>query len=220
MTDAEVSNGAEIPGVQADTPGVQAEITGVQADTPGVQDAIPGVQDATPGVQDEEHNIVFGTDSEYEPRNTSYTSTSDESTDTSDDSSKHSNEGTTDQHPQTITRLGRKVRINPDLFDNYQFIGVPIPPDAYTPSVQTAFGNDVKDNHARWQLNDEIIQFTFTQYSLKQGLQKFTIDGPKATMAEMSQLHDKHTFQPVHVSSLTERQRKEALESLIFIKEK
>jgi hypothetical protein len=39
-------------------------------------------------------------------------------------------------------------------------------------------------------------------------------------MAEMSQLHDRHTFQPVHVSSLTERQRKEALGSLIFLKEK
>jgi hypothetical protein len=112
------------------------------------------------------------------------------------------------------------VRINPDIFDNYQFIGVPIPPDAYTPSVQTAFGNDAKDDHARWQLNDEIIQLAFTQYSLKQVLQKFPNDGPKATMAEMRQLHDKHTFQPVHVSSLTEKQRMEALGLLIFIKEK
>jgi hypothetical protein len=39
-------------------------------------------------------------------------------------------------------------------------------------------------------------------------------------MAEMSQLNDRHTFQPVHASSFTERQRKEALGSLIFIKEK
>jgi hypothetical protein len=168
-TDAGVNDGADTPG-----PGVQAEIPGVQADTPGVQNEaqneILGVQDATPGAyndipggQDAEHEIEFETDSEYKPNNTS---TSDEFTD-SDDSSEHSNDGTTDQRPQTINRSGRKVRINPDLFDNYHCIGVPIPPDAYTPSVQTAFRNDAKDDHARWQRNDEIIQFTFTQYSLK-----------------------------------------------------
>jgi hypothetical protein len=103
MADAEVNDGAETPGVQAnenraENPGVQAdENPGVQADTQEVQNEIPGVQDPTPEVQNEEHKIIFETDSEYEPSNTSYTSTSDESTDISDNSSERSNDGTMDQ---------------------------------------------------------------------------------------------------------------------------
>jgi hypothetical protein len=124
------------------------------------------------------------------------------------------------ERTQTTTKSGNKVHINRHLFDNYQFTGVDILPDAYTPSVQTTFGNNATKDHEKWHINDEVIEYAFTQYSLKQGLRKFPIEGPKATMDEMKQLHKMHTFKPVHGHSMTAMQKRAALASLIFIKQK
>jgi glucan-binding YG repeat protein len=206
----------------------EPQLPGVQDAIPGVPDTHPGVQAATPGVEqhytqehedEDEEEIVFGTDSEtdsdYEP---SINPTSDD--DANADEEHETDDEDKERRTQTTTRSGRRIRIDRHLFDNYQFVGTAIPPDAYTPSVQTAFGNNAKENHSRWHINDEIIEYAFTQYSLKQGLQKFPVEGPKATMAEMRQLHEKHTFQPEHAYNMTEKQKRDALGSLIFIKEK
>jgi hypothetical protein len=85
---ADATAHGEIPGVNTDDENTEApsndeepeisdakepEIPGVQDAIPGVQDANPGVQDTIPGVQEkkeqeqEEEEIVFETNSEYEP---------------------------------------------------------------------------------------------------------------------------------------------------------
>jgi hypothetical protein len=74
-------------------------------------------------------------------------------------------------------------------------------------SVQTTFGNNAEEDHARWHIKDEIIEYAFTQYFLKQGLRTFPVEGPKATMAVMKQLHDRHTFQHVQEDSMAEKQK-------------
>ena len=57
-------------------------------------------------------------------------------------------------------------------------------------------------------------------YSLKQGLKKFGTKAREAAFGEMKQLHDRKTFQPLHVADLLERERRRAMESLIFLTEK
>ena len=69
-------------------------------------------------------------------------------------------------------------------------------------------------------INDAILQYAFTQYSLKEGLRKFPDETRAAVAAEMQQLHDRETFTPVHKYQLTRQELKEALESLIFLKQK
>jgi hypothetical protein len=59
-----------------------------------------------------------------------------------------------------------------------------------------------------------------TQYSLKRGLQKFKEKGKEAVSKELEQLHLKQTFAPQDAKDLTVGQKKSALESLMFLKEK
>ena len=56
--------------------------------------------------------------------------------------------------------------------------------------------------------------------SLKQGLKEWGDRGKKAANDEMQQLHDMKTFTPVHAHELTKEQKRRALSSLIFLKEK
>ena len=58
------------------------------------------------------------------------------------------------------------------------------------------------------------------QLSLKKGLQEWGERGEDAAIKEMKQHHDMETFTPVHAHELMAEQRKEALSSLIFLKEK
>jgi hypothetical protein len=168
--------------------------------------------------QNDEEEIVFGTDSGTDSEYEQSDQTSDD--DANADNDANADEDAEERRTQTTTRSGHRIRINRHLFNNYQFgVGTAIPLDACTPSVQTTFGNNTKEDHARWHINDEIIEYAFTQYSLKQGLRRFPVKGPKATMAEMKQLHDKHTFQPEHAYNMTEKQKRDALGSLISIKE-
>ena len=59
-----------------------------------------------------------------------------------------------------------------------------------------------------------------TNYNLRQGIEKFGKSGVKSARDEMSQLHYRTCFQPMHVHELTPEQRRKVLESLIFITEK
>eukprot|EP00957_Ditylum_brightwellii_P110880 8457099-Ditylum_brightwellii.AAC.1 len=59
-----------------------------------------------------------------------------------------------------------------------------------------------------------------TQYSLKAGLRKFKEKGEAAVMDEFKQIHDRDTFEPLNMEDLTEEQKRNALESLMFLKEK
>lgn len=57
-------------------------------------------------------------------------------------------------------------------------------------------------------------------YSLKKGIEKFSNKGGQAAMGEMQQLHQWGCFYPLHWKDMTPRERKKALESLIFLVEK
>jgi hypothetical protein len=62
-------------------------------------------------------------------------------------------------------------------------------------------------------------QFVQT-YSLTKGLKKFGNAGHNAAFNEIKQLHDRIVFEPIHLSDLTDQERKRAMESLIFLVEK
>ena len=59
-----------------------------------------------------------------------------------------------------------------------------------------------------------------TQYSVKKGIQLFGDRGKQSATSELQQLHNMATFIPVHAHELTREQRKQALASLMFMKEK
>jgi len=70
------------------------------------------------------------------------------------------------------------------------------------------------------EVEDYVIHVIITQYSLKAGMKIFEERGEKATMKKLKQLHDMQTFQPVDGNELSRQQRKDALASLMFLKEK
>jgi hypothetical protein len=146
--------------------------------------------------------------------------------------SEEENSDDDDRAHHTTTRRGRKVKLDKFTYDNFQLIGAiidgelhigavdAIAPDEFTPSVQAAYGIYPEDAHRKCYADEEIISLAFTQYSLKQGLKKFPVAAAEATVKEMKQLHDKQVFDPRHPWELTSKEKKEALGSLIFIKEK
>ena len=67
--------------------------------------------------------------------------------------------------------------------------------------------------------NGRELQFA-QSYGLMKGLKKFGQRGKEAAHKEMKQLHDRVVFKPVRVEELTDLERKQALESLIFLEEK
>eukprot|EP00804_Cyclotella_cryptica_P030257 CCRYP_017126-RA/>CCRYP_017126-RA protein AED:0.35 eAED:0.30 QI:0/0/0/1/1/1/2/0/455 len=58
------------------------------------------------------------------------------------------------------------------------------------------------------------------QYGIKKGIKLFGDKGKEAVTKELTQLHDHVTYVPVHSHELTREQKKEALESLIFLTKK
>jgi hypothetical protein len=64
------------------------------------------------------------------------------------------------------------------------------------------------------------MHHAMTQYSLKKGLKKFKEVGEEAVPKELLQLHMRDTFKPQNAKELSTDQKKGALESLMFLKEK
>ena len=59
-----------------------------------------------------------------------------------------------------------------------------------------------------------------TQLPLKKGLKEWGKKGTEGMYSEMKQLHFRDTFIPRHMKDLTEKKRKEMLESHMFLKQK
>eukprot|EP00804_Cyclotella_cryptica_P008907 CCRYP_012017-RA/>CCRYP_012017-RA protein AED:0.23 eAED:0.23 QI:0/0/0/0.75/0.33/0.25/4/0/1155 len=55
------------------------------------------------------------------------------------------------------------------------------------------------------------------QHGIKKGIKLFGEEGEKAVTKELTQLHDHVMYMPMHAHELTREQKKEALESLIFL---
>eukprot|EP00957_Ditylum_brightwellii_P209988 15364452-Ditylum_brightwellii.AAC.1 len=80
-----------------------------------------------------------------------------------------------------------------------------------------------RKQHKVQQFDDhEVMLFHYatTQYSVNAGLKKFKEKGAEEVTEELSQLHEKGTFQPVIMELLTETEMDEALKSIMFLKEK
>jgi hypothetical protein len=89
-----------------------------------------------------------------------------------------------------------------------------------TPPVQSTYGLRPRCARDYSHLHANIVHHAMTQYSLNRGLRKFKVKGEKDVEKELEQLHLKETFAPVEVKDLTPTQKKAALESLMFLKEK
>jgi hypothetical protein len=61
-----------------------------------------------------------------------------------------------------------------------------------------------------------VMHHAMTQYSLNKGLRKFQKLGEAAMSRELKQLHMWDTFAPQYSKNLTAKQKREALESMIF----
>jgi hypothetical protein len=65
-----------------------------------------------------------------------------------------------------------------------------------------------------------VMHHAMTQYSLRKGLKKFQKVGEEAVSKELKQLHMRDTFAPQNSEELSDEQKRGALESLVFLKEK
>jgi hypothetical protein len=52
------------------------------------------------------------------------------------------------------------------------------------------------------------------------GLKQFEDKGHHAAIKEMNQLHERAVFEPINIDDLTPIEKKQAIESLIFLTEK
>jgi hypothetical protein len=95
-----------------------------------------------------------------------------------------------------VTKRGRDIKQRKDLFDNYEFF---------------------QGNKADATTFYESKNMT-TQWSLKQGLRHFPKETNKATILELTQLHEMKVFQPVHWSSMTQQEIMGTLNTLTIIK--
>ncbi len=59
-----------------------------------------------------------------------------------------------------------------------------------------------------------------TQYMIGPGLARFQKKGEETVTAKLRKLHNMQTFVPVHRSSLLDKEHKQAVGSLLFLKKK
>ena len=100
--------------------------------------------------------------------------------------------------------------------------------DSYLPAVFEfiilQYGEKAAAHTVAHGSDDEIktllTQHCMSQYSLKAGLRRFGKQGELAVTKELGQFHDLNVFVPVDHKTLTEDDHRQALASLIFLKEK
>lgn len=67
---------------------------------------------------------------------------------------------------------------------------------------------------------DPIDTTVFTQYHVNKGLKKFKVPRAEAVIKELEQLHNMDCLNPKKISELTEEDRKNVLQYLMFLKQK
>ena len=123
------------------------------------------------------------------------------------DNTQQPNATTSDQTIQKSsepTRKNERIRNKPK---NYE-------PSMSGQKYENAFMQVVK------HIANKKQHISATNYSLKSGEKKFGDKAKEGAMKEMEQLHYRNTFVPVEANGLTRQERNNALESLIFLKEK
>ena len=79
---------------------------------------------------------------------------------------------------------------------------------------------DMAHDHEEAIIMATIVVSMAQTHSLKAGTKKWGERGKEAASVEMNQLHERECFKPVDVTTLTQEERKKALESLLFLTEK
>jgi len=69
------------------------------------------------------------------------------------------------------------------------------------------------------ELNNQFFQFMNT-YNLKQGIEQFGKKGYEAAMKELKQLNEREVFRPISIQTMTQQEKRRAMDSLIFLVEK
>ena len=95
-----------------------------------------------------------------------------------------------------------------------------ISPESQTPLVQSTFGLKPHQKRDCSFCDAHVIHHVMTQVSLKQGLKKWPKESDAVVNKEMSQMHEKSVFEPTHGDNVTDQEKRGALNSIMFIKEK
>ena len=74
-----------------------------------------------------------------------------------------------------------------------------------------------RDSHHE---HDVLESFVMTQHNVRKGLKIFGDAGVEAVLKELTQLHDRRVLKPKIANELSNEERKEALQYLMFLKEK
>ena len=126
---------------------------------------------------------------------------------------------------ELVTRSGR-VSCPPTRFDDYQMhLQTQAHPSESTCEYAKEEARVIAKimEHLETKVNN-MEERTYTQlaqtYSLRAALKKLKDKGKEATMGEMKQLDDRNVYYPIKVEELTPKERKRAMERLLFIVEK
>jgi hypothetical protein len=91
---------------------------------------------------------------------------------------------------------------------------------SYVPSMKGKSYQYAATQLASKKQHPQIVEMILTQLTLKAAITKWGKKATTAAESEMRQLHWRNTFKPVHYADLTSDQRKNILESHIFLTEK
>jgi hypothetical protein len=198
----EASEG-EITGTEST--GVPAESTGVlteeQEPIGNESTGVPVESTNTTGVQDYESPGVPSGEDRIEAPN-----------ETADDATGEREN--TDEEPDAASDVSNEDE------DDVEPNVAPCNPETWTPSIQRVHGLRPRKARQYSHIHATIMHHAMTQYSLKKGLKKFKEVGEEAVSKELLQLHTTDTFKRQNAEELSTNQKKGALESLMFLKEK
>jgi hypothetical protein len=216
----------EIPGVSGGDTGIPGVLPGSDTRIPGVpgngtHNEIPGVLiGTTAGAPEGDTAVPDGTtagDPEGDPANPTDTEADGISMMDHEDSStsqpENDNTGVIEDASDSEDKDGDEEETEISDSEVYH-------PDSMTPSIQRVYGLRPKRAGDYSHLHANIVHHAMTQYSLKRGLNKFKVKAKEAVSKELMQLQKKDTFEPQDVKTLTGDQKKSAIESLMFLKEK
>ena len=116
-----------------------------------------------------------------------------------------------------VTRLGRQTKLSNEYVKFTMGLhATNTNTEEYNPEVSTVIARIMCHfQECNDKSETKFLQFVQT-YSLKQGIKKFGKRGTEAAYKEVKQLHERIVFEPVKIGSLTQIERKRAMESLIF----
>jgi hypothetical protein len=94
------------------------------------------------------------------------------------------------------------------------------------PEIQVVESTEVPEVRHRYNLRakrsnwQDRFAMALTSYSVSKGIKELGVDAVKSMMQELSQLHQKGAFEPVHYNDLTHKQKRKIIRSIMFIKKK